>query len=789
MEEDGFFMDKTYNPQAVEGPIYQMWESGGYFIPKKDPKKEPFSILLPPPNANADLHVGHAMYVIEDIMIRYHRMRGDPTLWLPGADHAGFETQYVYEKHLAKEGKSRFDFDREMLYRNIWDFVHTNRGTMENQLRRLGFSLDWSRNVFTLDPAVITTVYASFKQLFDEGLVYRDRRLVNYCTKDGTGFSDLEVLYVERNDPLYYMKYGPFTIATARPETKFRDTALAVNPKDTRYKKYIGQTLEIMGLLGPITMTVIPDPHVDPKFGTGIMKVTPAHDPHDFELGKQFNLAVTPIIDFRGKMDFSWFLNQRSIPGIKDAPIPGIDPKYIARAEKYHGKKVAAARELMVSDLKADGLLVKVDEAYTHRIGTCWKCGTVIEPLPLEQWYIKVQPLAKKATDAIRKKQVTFVPKRFEKTAKQWFTNFHDWNISRQNVWGIRIPAWRCHQCAQTQNSKLKTQNETPRGWVVTTGKKPENCPVCGGTDLEQDTDTFDTWFSSGQWPFATLLRGSNSKFKIQNSKFKDEDKDSDYNYFYPTSVMETGYDILPWWVCRMLMLGIHLTNSVPFKTVYLHGLVRDGQGQKMSKSKGNVINPLKMIDQYGADALRMALVFGTGAGNDQSLSEDKIRGMRNFANKLWNIGRFICMNLESAGKDSGNPTDSRNQTENGGIPYYDEAMHKKLKNPLDKRIVSELNMLVAAVTKNIDQYRFSDAAQKIYDFTWHTLADLHLEKNKERFKEGDAQALAVLRHVFLNIIKLLHPFMPFVTEEIWGKLPRKTIDPLIVSPWPQSEK
>ena len=395
-------MDKAYNPQTVEEAIYKMWESGGYFSPRKARGKPPFSILLPPPNANADLHVGHAMYVVEDIMIRYHRMKGDPTLWMPGADHAGFETQYVYEKHLAKAGKSRFDFDRETLYKDIWAFVQTNRGTMENQLRRLGFSLDWTRNIFTLDPKIVETVYQSFKQLFDEGLVYRDKRLVNYCTKDGTGFSDLEVLYVQRNDPLYYIKYGPFTIATARPETKFRDTALAVNPKDKRYKQYIGQTLEIMGLLGPIKMTVIPDPHVDPKFGTGIMKVTPAHDPHDFELGRQFNLPVTPIIDFRGKMDFSWFLNP--IPGIKAAPIPGIE-KYRARAEKYHGKKVAVVRPLMVEDLKADGLMVKIDEAYSHRIGTCWKCGTVIEPLPLEQWYIKVAPLAAEAKKAIETKK------------------------------------------------------------------------------------------------------------------------------------------------------------------------------------------------------------------------------------------------------------------------------------------------------------------------------------------------------------------------------------------------
>lgn len=723
-------MDKNYQPKDIEEPIYKMWESGGYFKPTDNPKAKTFSILLPPPNANADLHAGHAMYVIEDIMIRYHRMLGDASLWLAGADHAGFETQFVYEKHLAKKGMSRFDFDRETLYKDIWNFVQQNRGKMENQLRRLGFSLDWSRNIFTLDPKIITTVYHSFKRLFDEGLVYRANRLVNYCTKDGTGFSDLEVLYVERNDPMYYLKYGPFTIATARPETKFRDTALAVNPKDKRYKKYIGQTMEIMGLLGPIKMTIIPDPEVDPKFGTGIMKVTPAHDPHDFELGKKFNLPVTPIIDFRGKMDFSWFLSQENI-----------NPKYKSRAETYHGKKVAIARQLMVEDLKADGLMIKIDEQYTHRVGTCWKCGTVIEPLPLEQWYIKVAPLAAKARDSIKKKAVTFVPKRFEKTALMWLTNFHDWNISRQNVWGIRIPAWKCVNC---------------HGWTVADGETPKACVTCGGTNLEQDTDTFDTWFSSGQWPFATLKATS----------------PEDYARFYPTSVMETGYDILPWWVCRMLMLGTYLTDDVPFKTVYLHGLVRDAKGQKMSKSKGNVINPLLMVDTYGADALRMALVFGTGAGNDQSLSEDKIRSMRNFANKLWNIDRFIKMNLQNSNLKS-------------QIPTYNPVLHKSLKSPNDKRIITELNMLTSKVTKQIETYRFSDAAQSIYDFAWHRVADIHLEKNKERFKNGDLQALSVLHHVFLTILKLLHPFMPFISEHLWNELPKKTKTPLIISQWP----
>ena len=727
-------MDKNFQPKLVEDTIYKMWESGGYFAPVKTDKKllpkgrKPFSILLPPPNANADLHVGHAMYVVEDIMVRFHRMMGDPTLWLPGADHAGFETQFVYEKHLAKQGKSRFDFDRDTLYRDIWNFAHENRGKMENQLRRLGFSLDWSRNIFTLDPNVINTVYQLFKQLFDEGLVYRNNRLVNYCTKDGTGFSDLEVLYVERVDPLYYLKYGPFTIATVRPETKFRDTALAVNPKDKRYKKYIGQSMEIMGLLGPITMTVIPDPNVDPKFGTGIMKVTPAHDPHDFELGQKFNLPVTPIIDFRGKMDFSWFLAK-----------PNIDPKYKERAEKYHGKKVAVARALMVEDLKADGLLVKTDENYTHRVGTCWKCGTVIEPLPLEQWYVKVAPLAADAKKAIKAKKVTFVPKRFEKRALQWLTDFHDWNISRQNVWGIRIPAWKCASCDK---------------WTITDGTTPDTCQHCKSDKLTQDTDTFDTWFSSGQWPYATL---------------KATGKD-DFEYFYPTSVMETGYDILPWWVCRMLMLGIHQTGTIPFEAVYLHGLVRDAKGQKMSKSKGNVINPLQMIDLYGADALRMALVFGAGAGNDQALSEDKIRGMRNFANKLWNIARFTTMNIEAVGKPA---------------PWL---VSSRLTHPEDKQIIADLKALVKSTTRDIEKFQFSQAAEKTYEFAWHKLADEYIEKNKERIVKGDEEALMTLTYTLGIILKLLHPFMPFVTEEIWSKIPHEETGLLISASWPTSK-
>ncbi len=718
-------MDKAYDPKFSEPVMYSLWEQGGYFTPKKVDKdalpvgRQAFTILLPPPNANADLHVGHALYVVEDILIRYHRMKGDPTLWLPGADHAGFETQFVYEKHLAKEGKSRFDFDRDTLYKNIWDFVHANRGAMENQLRRLGFSLDWSRNTFTMDPKIVTTVYKTFKKLYDDGLVYRGARLVNYCTKCGTGFSDLEVKHEDIIGKLYFIRYevngmpDPIVVATTRPETMFGDMAIAVHPTDKRYKSFIGKTAVIP--LSGREIPILSDSVVKKDFGTGAVKITPAHDHNDFETGKRHDLQMLQVIGLNGKM--------MAVPEVPT---------------EYQNLSVVNAREAIVANLGPS--IDHIDENHSMVKGSCYKCGRTIEPLPLKQWYVKVKPLTDKAKDAVKTKQIEFVPKRFEKLALRWFTDFHDWNVSRQIVWGIRIPAWQCTAC-----------NE----WTITDGSTPESCAACTKTQLTQDTDTFDTWFSSGQWPFATLLASEKS----------------DFEYFYPTSVMETGYDILPWWVCRMTMLGLYMTGNVPFKTVYLHGLVRDAKGQKMSKSKGNVINPLKMVDQYGADALRFALIFGTAAGNDQALSEDKIRGMRNFANKLWNIGRFIEMNLENPNLKT-------------QIPEYSLKLHTSLKSPNDKRILSELTMLTAKVTKNIENYRLSDAAKSLYDFTWHKVADVHLEKNKERFKSGDPQALAVLLHVYTTILSLLHPFMPFVTEAIYQQLLKGKV-PLMVSRWP----
>lgn len=674
------------------------------------------------------------MYTIEDIFIRYHRMKGDTTLWLPGADHAGFETQFVFEKYLSKMDKSRFDFTREELFSEIWNFVEKNRGTMETQLKRLGFSLDWNRLTFTLDPKIVAVVYKTFKKLHDDGLIYRGQRLVNYCTKCGTGFSDLEVKHVEQTDPLYYLKYGPFILATVRPETKFGDTAIAVNPKDKRYKDWIGKEITVDGLLGSFTLTVVGDDAIDPTFGTGVAKVTPAHDMTDFEIAKRHNLPMKLVIGYNGRLT--------------DVAGP------------YAGLKVKAAREKIVEDMKIKGFIEKVDEKYTHTVATCYKCGSTLEPLPLSQWFVKVKPLASRAIEAIKKKETQFIPKRFEKHATTWLTNFHDWNISRQIVWGIRIPAWKCLDCDKKHTATMSEHfdhNTSSDAWTVTDGEAPSSCSRCQGTNLTQDTDTFDTWFSSGQWPFATLQ----------------VNQPQDYNTFYPTSIMETGYDILPWWVCRMLMLGLYATDQVPFKTVYLHGLVRDKKGQKMSKSKGNVINPLVMIDQYGADALRMALLFGTAPGNDLSLSEDKIRGMRNFANKLWNIARFYTLNEETA------------KTNGVSIPIYTANTHQNLANDEDKRIISELNMLTNQVTQNIERYRLSDAAQSLYEFAWHRIADQYLEINKDRLTAGEPQALSVFRHIIVTLLSLLHPFMPFVTEAVWGNLHESEAQMLISSQWP----
>lgn len=712
-------MEKTFQPAYFEEKIYQFWEKNGYFEAKINRKKRPFCIILPPPNANGSLHLGHAMFVFEDIMIRYHKMLGDETLWFPGTDHAGIETQYVFERQLRKQDKSRFDFDRETLYKMIWDFVEGSKGTIQKQLRRLGFALDWRKEKYTMDKNIVEIVYKTFKKLFDAGLIYRDKKLVNYCTRCGTSFSDLEVDYVEQKDPLYYIKYGPFTIVTVRPETKFRDTALAVNPKDKRYKKWLGKTLDIPGLLGKIRMTVIADEEVDPKFGTGIMKITPAHDMHDFELGKKYNLPVTPIIDFRGRMDFSWFLAKKEV-----------ENKYRERAEKYHGKKILEARKLIIEDLTADGLLIKTDESYSHRIGKCYRCTTTIEPLPLEQWFIKIESLSDSAIKLVQDGKMRVYPARQKKNLTQILANFIDWNISRQIVWGIRIPAWRCTDCNK---------------WTITNGITPQRCNSCGCSNLKQDTDTFDTWFSSAQWPFATL--------QSQGSEF--------FDYFYPTSVMETGHDILRAWVARMIMIGYFATGKIPFKNIYLHGMVRDRKGQKMSKSKGNVIDALEIVNKYGADAFRTSLIFGIKDGGDVPLSDERVVGMRNFTNKVWNIGRFIFMNQSQRSKV---PTSSAN----GGLRGTSKSQKYNSKIKIIRLLQKEFNAEKKDYLKSMDGFKFSRALGDVYEFLWHRFADFYIEQLKDEIITGKIEVLDELKKVYFENLKMLHPYMPYVTEAVW---------------------
>ena len=701
-------MDKNYD-HTKESDIYSLWEKSGAFAPKIDNSKTPFTIVMPPPNANDPLHIGHARFVaIEDILIRYHRMKGDPTLRLPGADHAGIETQYVFEKRLKAEGKSRFDYDHDTLYQMIWDYVQKNKSGMEEQLKVLGASCDWTRNKFTLDPDIVEVVYKTFKKLYDDGLIYRGERIVNFCPRCGTAYSQLEVDSVEREDELYYIDYGGIVVATTRPETIFADVAIAVNPKDKKYKDLVGKTAYIPLINREIP--IIADELVDIAFGTGALKITPGHDATDFEVGQKHSLQIISVIDKRGKMI--------------DVP------------EKYLGMKAGDARTMVVEDLEDEGKLVK-REKIKHIVGTCYRDKGLIEPMLSKQWFLKVEPLTKLALNAIKKGEVKFPVKRFEKIAIHWLKNLRDWNISRQVVWGIKIPAWKCGDCDS---------------WEITDGVIPEKCSKCDSEKLVQDTDTFDTWFSSSQWPFATLKAT----------------KEKDFDYFYPTSVMETAYDILPFWVIRMIMMGLYVTGKVPFKEVIIHGLVRDREGQKISKSKGNVIDPILMTQKYGSDALRMALIWGALIENDIALSEDNVRGQRNFANKLWNIARYIQMVYENTQVSFDKPTNLNKQ---------------------DQELLGKLEVIIEKTTKSLDLYKLSIAVEDLYEFTWHDFADKYIESIKEKARSKDISTLYTLRHVYLNVLKLLHPFAPFVTETVWKEIRdlRKDSDQLLItSSWPK---
>jgi len=693
-------MDKVYGHKHVESKWYSFWEREGFFSPKRAGKY--FSVILPPPNANGKLHIGHAMYVIEDIMIRYHRMGGDSALWLPGADHAGILTQVVYERELEKRGRNRHDLGRDEFFKQTYAFTQENKKHMYAQLRAMGFSLDWSREKFTLDPGISKAIYQTFTLLYDDGLIYRGNRMINWCPRCGTVLSDLEVNHKDKESNLWYIKYpiknsNQFvTVATTRPETMLGDTAVAVNPEDKRYTYLINKTVVVPLMNREIP--VITDSFVDPIFGTGAVKVTPAHDPNDYDIGESHSLTQIQVI--------------------------GLDDKMTKEAGKYASLDKYTARKQVLADLELQGLVERT-ERHRYNIGVCERCDTVVEPQVSRQWFVAVnktgksrKSLAKDALEAVKSGKIKIIPKRFEKIYYRWVENLHDWCISRQLWWGHQIPVWY-------KGNEVYVGIEPPKGhgWF-------------------QDTDTLDTWFSSGQWPFTTLGWGQ-----------KDE---SDFKKFYPTSVMETGYDILFFWVARMIMLGLYVTGDVPFKTVYLHGLVRDERGQKMSKSKNNVIDPLTVVEKYGADAVRMALVFGTGPGNDTNLGESKIRGMRNFTNKLWNIGRFI-------------------------IEMAPEKRTKAKETKEDKEILKELAGIKSVVTHGIENYHFGIVSEMLYNFIWHEFADKYVEHAKTRREESQP----VLEEVFEESLRLLHPFMPFITEELWQRLPNKKGESIMVSPWP----
>ncbi len=709
---------KPYSPENTEKRIYKMWEDSGFFNPdiavdknvlSKDSPS--FTIIMPPTNANGSLHAGHGLVMtIEDIMVRYKRMQGFKTLWLPGLDHAGFETQVVYEKKLEKEGRTRFGMDPDELYKEILDFTLTNSANIKSQIKSIGASCDWSRERFTLDKEIVKTVHQTFKKLSDDDLVYRGNKIVSWCSKHQTSFSDLEIKDEERVDKLYYLKYGPFTIATSRPETKFGDKYVVMHPDDKRYLEYNdGQKIQLEWINGPIEATVIKDSAIDMEFGTGVMTITPWHDTTDFEIAERHKLDKEQIIDEMGKL----------------LPIAG----------EFVGQHINKARSLIVEKLQTKGLVEKIDEEYKHVVRTCYKCGTTIEPQIKSQWFIKMKPLAEKALEKIESGEVVYIPEHYKKITLHWLENIMDWNISRQIVWGIPIPAKICTECDHG---------------MVDIDNNITSCSKCGG-DIRQDKDTFDTWFSSGQWPFASLGYPESDDFKN----------------FYPTDVMETAGEIIFFWVSRMIMLSLYITGKVPFKTVYLHGLVLDAKGLKMSKSKGNVIDPLTLTTKFGTDAFRMGMVIGNTPGTSLALSEDKVKAYKNFANKIWNITRFVLSSTENF---------------DGNKPEHITSE--------DTELLQELDNLIKDTTSDMDNFRFYLSAEKIYHYIWHTFADKIIEGSKEKLKNDDNRiklsAEYTLRHILEECLKILHPFMPFVTEEIWSHIPMEKKELLMVTNWPK---
>ena len=709
-------LPKTYDPKAVEDKLYSFWNDSGFFHAEVNPKKKPYTIVIPPPNVTGQLHMGHAFdETLQDVLIRTKRMQGYEALWMPGTDHAGIATQIKVEENLRKEeGKTRYDLGREEFLKRVWDWKHKFGNRIISQLKKLGSSCDWERERFTMDEGCSKAVREVFVNLYNKGLIYKGHRIINWCPHCATALSDAEVEYETQPGKLWHIRYpladgsGDLVVATTRPETFMGDTGVAVNPNDERYKHLIGKTCIL-----PIMNREIPifgDEYVDMEFGTGCVKVTPCHDPNDFEMGQRHNLEQILVFN-------------------EDATVN-------ANGGKYEGMDRYECRKAVVKDLEEGGYLVKIED-HEHNVGTCYRCGTTVEPMTSAQWFVKMAPLAKPAMDVVNEGKTRFVPDRFSKTYLRWMENVHDWCISRQLWWGHRIPAFYCDDCGEMTVSKTDVHT----------------CPKCGGTHIRQEEDVLDTWFSSALWPFSTLGW---------------PDKTKELDYFYPTSTLVTGYDIIFFWVARMIFSGVEHMGETPFKTVYIHGLVRDAQGRKMSKSLGNGIDPLEVIDQYGADALRFTLATGNSPGNDMRFSDERVQASRNFCNKIWNASRFIQMNL-TIDKDKAVQ-----------LPA-DLALE-------DKWIVSKFNTLVADVTRNIDQYELGLAASKLNDFIWENFCDWYIEIAKTRLQTGDENVQKVLCYVLSGAMQLLHPFMPFITETIWQALPHEGPS-VMVSSWPEYDE
>ena len=706
---------KTYNPAEVEDRIYDFWVKGNYFHAEVDQNKKPYTIVIPPPNITGQLHMGHALdNTLQDILIRFRRMQGYSALWMPGTDHASIATEAKIVEAMKTEGLTKEDIGREEFLNRAWAWRDKFGSRIISQLKKLGSSCDWERERFTLDEGCSKAVKEVFVRLYQKGLIYRGERIINWCPHCKTSISDAEVTYEEKEGSFWHLRYpltdgsGYVELATTRPETMMGDTAVAVHPDDERYKDIIGKTVTL-----PIMNREIPvvaDEYVEMDFGTGVVKITPAHDPNDFEVGLRHNLPVINIMTDQAVIN--------------------------EQGGKYCGMDRYTARKAVVKDLEEGGFLVKV-EPMKHNVGSCYRCNSVVEPRVSKQWFVKMEPLAKPAIDTVKNGEIKLIPARFEKTYYNWMENIKDWCISRQLWWGHRIPAWYCADC----------------GEVIVSKTDVDNCPKCGSKNVSQDEDTLDTWFSSALWPFSTLGW---------------PEENLDLKYFYPTSTLVTGYDIIFFWVARMIFSGLEYTGKAPFNTVLFHGIVRDDQGRKMSKSLGNGIDPLEEIDKYGADALRFTLATGNTPGNDMRYSSDRVSASRNFANKIWNAARFLLMNL----------------SDNEPAPHIPDNLSIE-----DKWILSKFNRLVRDVTDNLDKFELGLAVAKLYDFIWDVFCDWYIELAKTKLGSGDEEtaktARAVLVYVFSETLKLLHPFMPFITEEIWQALPHSG-ESIMVSKWPE---